>query len=130
MPLPSAQDVPHMKSIAISTAILWISALPSSWAGEIDGVWQSINNSDHYFAIREKDGRIVLIDLARVATSGDTMTGSYVGETTDNILTRLSGPGGDIFFQQQLELTSATTGIIYPLCDTCSVVGISIQKVF
>ncbi len=98
----------------------------------INGIWQDNKKPNNYYSIHQDTNIIVLIDLARLESSGETFSATYIGSVTDKILKPLS-PINNVPLSGlsiQLKLHSNTLATIIPICDICSVVTIDIKKVF
>lgn len=95
-----------------------------------EGIWQDKKNSHNYYSIHEKDGKLVLIDLPGIETSGHALKSAYMGagNTDDFVMNRLEAVG--IFNQLSLHFFSADDAMIYPICAVCGVVAIEIRKIF
>ncbi len=119
----------------IITAILFLVFSNACFSVDMrsyDGIWQDVGNSRNYYTIQEKDNKVVLINLSGIEISGNTLKSAYIGNTVDFIMTRVSpeSPAKDIYNQLKLEFQSPSEGLVYPVCDTCSVIAIKIRKIF
>lgn len=112
----------------IAAVVLMMAFSHFTVAGE--GIWQDKDNASRYFSIHEQDGRVVVINLRGIETSGSTLQSTYLGETSDYVLTRMEAqPGQEFYDVVQLEFESPDDAVIYPLCDACSVVALRIRKI-
>ncbi|MDR2212996.1 MAG: hypothetical protein LBE21_05150 [Pseudomonadales bacterium] len=96
------------------------------------GIWQAQGDfSDFgYFIIQEKMGQVVVIALAGIEQSGDTLRFSYVGDTESYIVSRLTDDL-DFYYRLRLEFKSPEDGVVYPYCATCNTaIVVQIKRVF
>jgi hypothetical protein len=108
-----------------------LSAASAALAEDYTGIWQSVDYGN-YYVIHDKGDRLVFIDLAGIERSGDTIQFSYIGKKSDLIMYRVAPkvPATDIYDDLQLQFESSDEGIMYPICEACSVVAFIIRKIF
>jgi hypothetical protein len=97
-----------------------------------EGIWQDVQNESSYFILQENGNTVVLIYLLGIEQGANTLKSSYIGSKNDFILTRVSPdvPPVDLLNQVKMEFRSPTEGVVYPKCDTCSVILMRIRKIF
>jgi hypothetical protein len=96
------------------------------------GIWQDVDNSANYFAISENGDALVLISLASIELSRNTLKSSYIGNKSDLLLTRVEPdvPPFDVLNRVKLEFQSSSEGTVYPVCEVCTVRVFRIRKIF
>jgi hypothetical protein len=91
----------------------------------IDGLWQDTNNEEVYYSFHQNDHTIIIIDLLRLESYGNTFSATYIGSVEDEVLNpMLPGLPISVTFQSDKEAT------ITPICSVCSAVIVKLKKVF
>ncbi len=114
------------KVITAITLVVFSNICFSADMNTYDGIWQDIENSNNYYSIHEKDNKVVLINLSGIESTGNTLKSAYTGNTADFVLAGVL-PGS---LPLKLQFQSSSEGLIYPICDVCSVVATKIRKIF
>jgi len=93
---------------------------------DYEGIWQA-ELEKTYYSIHQNEDVIVMIDLAKIATQGNTLASTYAGK--DHHFMEVLGADDSTSLPIKIEFISNTEGIIIPICDVCSVITTKIIKI-
>lgn len=94
------------------------------------GVWRAKHNPTQFFVVQEKGNQVLFIALPGVEQSGNTLRYSYMGNRANWMFYRIGDSDRRDLDQLKLEFFSDTSGVVFPVCDTCTSIGILLEKVF
>lgn len=102
----------------------------------IDGIWRDKDQEKNYYSISQDGAAIVLIDLKRLESTGDTLSAAYMGtldNTVESFLLTPIVPSPVSPFDQipiRVNFISDVEARILPECDVCVSPGGTIEKIF
>ncbi|MBX3639962.1 MAG: hypothetical protein KF888_05535 [Nitrosomonas sp.] len=102
----------------------------------IDGIWRDTDQKESYYSISQDGGAIVLIDLKRLESTGDTLSAAYMGtldSSSESFLLTPIVPSPVSPFDQipiRIDFISDVEARISPECDVCVSPGGAIEKIF
>jgi hypothetical protein len=93
-------------------------------------IWRAEHDPTQFYVLQQSGDRVVFVAMRGVELSGNTLRYSYGGNSSNWELLRIGASDNRALDRLKLEFESERRAVVYVLCDTCSVRGVWLQKVF